>query len=140
MRNKKSSFEDLEVYQNLCKLHLEIHELTFQFPEIELHEIGYQLRKLSNSAPASIAEGYSNKHVKFYIDKINQALGEVRQTKHYLNIAFKKSYIKQSKHVEIKSQYDECERMLKSLEKSMKSWKSRNNTFTKNQFPDNYHL
>lgn len=139
MKKKILSFEDLDVYQKLCELHLKVSELTFKFPTFELHEIGSELRRSSNCAPASIAEGYSNKHVRLYIDRINQALGEVRQTKHYLNIAFKKKYIEQTKFTELINQYDECGRMLKSLEKSINSHKSRHNNFTKNQFRDTYY-
>ena len=32
--------EDLEVYQRLFKLALEIHELTMTFPKFELYELG----------------------------------------------------------------------------------------------------
>ncbi len=139
MKNKNSKFEDLEVYKKLCSLHLKVSELTFKFPEFELHEIGSELRRLSNAAPASIAEGYSNKHVKFYIERIHRSLGEVRQTIHYLNIAFKKKYIERDNHTDIISQYDECVRMLKALEKSLHSMKSRQNTFTKNQYPGSFY-
>ena len=139
MKKNISRFEDLEVYQKLCALHLDIHELTINFPEFEMHEIGSELRQSSNSAPAFIAEGCSNKHTRLYLEKIARASGEVRQTKHYLNISLKKSYIELQKHKELIYQYDECERMLKTLEKSIKSWKMRTNTFTKYQFPDSYH-
>jgi len=50
---KIESFEDLEVYQRLCQLHLEINEETLKFPKFELHELGSQLRRSSNSAPAN---------------------------------------------------------------------------------------
>ena len=34
--------EDLEVYQKLFKLTLEIHELTMTFPKFEVYELGSQ--------------------------------------------------------------------------------------------------
>jgi four helix bundle protein len=55
MRKKIESYEDLEVYQKLCDLHLEVHKLTFTFPKFELYELGSQLRRSSNSSPANIA-------------------------------------------------------------------------------------
>jgi len=64
-KEKIESFEDLEVYQRLFELHLEIHELSLTFPKFELRELGSQIRRSSNSAPANLAEGWSNKHIKF---------------------------------------------------------------------------
>lgn len=59
---KIQSFEDLKVYQKLCELHIEVHELTLTFPDFEKYELGSQLRRSSNSAPANLAEGWNNKH------------------------------------------------------------------------------
>lgn len=59
-------FQDLEVYQRLLKLSLEIHDLTMTFPKFELYELGSQLRRSSNSGPANLAEGFGNKHKYFY--------------------------------------------------------------------------
>ena len=36
---KIESFEDLEVYQRLCQLHLEINDMTLKFPQFELREL-----------------------------------------------------------------------------------------------------
>jgi len=57
MKKKIESYEDLVVYQKLCDLHIEVNELTFTVPRFELYELGSQLRRSSNSAPANIAEG-----------------------------------------------------------------------------------
>lgn len=130
MKKKIESYEDLEVYQKLCELHLEVNELTFTFPKFELYELGSQLRRSSNSAPANIAEGWNNKHINIYLEGINRALGELRETKHHLRIAFKKGYIENTKYEDLLNRYEECGRMLKALEKSLISWKSRNTNLT----------
>jgi four helix bundle protein len=54
-RKKIESYKDLEVYQKLCDLHIEVNDLTFSFPKFELHELGSQLRRSSNSSPANLA-------------------------------------------------------------------------------------
>lgn len=138
MKKRNTSFEDLEVYQKLCNLHIEIHKLTMKFPEIEVYEIGYNLRKLSNSAPANVAVGWSNKHFKKNTDGFNRAFGDIRQTKHYLSIALRKSYIDNALYDKFMCEYDECEKLLTSLEKSINKSKSRNSMFTKNQYPGAY--
>ncbi len=129
MENKKkiSSYEDLEVYQKLCSLHIEVNELTFSFPKFELYELGSQLRRSSNSAPANVAEGWNNRHINIYLEGINRALGELRETKHHLTMALRKRYLKEVTYKDIIDRYDECGRMLKSLEKSLSAWKSTHN-------------
>ena len=115
------SFEDLDVYNKLTKLHLEINELSLKFPKFELYELGSQIRRSSNSAPANLAEGWSNKHIKIYLEGINRAQAEVQETKHHLYVAFRKNYLKEEEYSKYKSRYDECGKMLKGLERSLES-------------------
>lgn len=115
------SFRDLEVYQKLVKLHLEVHKLTMEFPKHEMYELGSQLRRSSNSAPANVAEGWNNKHINIYIEGINRALGEVHETEHHLEIAFQKKYMGKEKYDYFMGEYDECGRMLKGLLRALES-------------------
>lgn len=48
--------EDLEVYQKLCQLHIDVCDLTHQWPQEERYELGSQVRRASNSSPAQLAE------------------------------------------------------------------------------------
>jgi len=68
---KIEKVEDLDVYQKLCNLVVEIHELTLTFPKFEIYELGSQLRRSSNSAPANLAEGFNNKHINIYLEGIS---------------------------------------------------------------------
>jgi len=110
-KKRIKSFEDLEVYQKLCELHLEVNELTFTFPSFELFELGSQLRRSSNSAPANIAEGWNNRHINMYLEGINRAQAEIRESKHHLKMAFKKNYFEKDKFDDLMNRYDECGRM-----------------------------
>ncbi len=123
------SFKDLQVYQKSLQLHFEVHELTMRFPKFELYELGSQLRRSSNSIPANIAEGWNNKHINIYIEGINRALGELRETQHHIYVAFKKKYIPPETFESLQKRYDECGRMLKGLERSLERFspKSRQN-------------
>lgn len=47
-KKKIESYEDLEVYQKLCDLHIEVNGLKFTFPKFELYELGSQLRLDTN--------------------------------------------------------------------------------------------
>jgi four helix bundle protein len=116
---KIQSFEDLEVYQRLCQLHLEINEQTLKFPKFELYELGSQIRRSSNSAPANIAEGWNNRHINIYLEGINRAMGELQETLHHLNMAYKKGYFSSEEHEGYRSRYMEAARMLRGLERSL---------------------
>jgi four helix bundle protein len=119
MKDKINSYEDLEVYQRLCKLHLEIHNLSLTFPDFEKFELSSQLRRSSNSAPANLAEGWNNKHINIYLEGINRAQGEIQETKHHISIAFKKKYIPEEKFKYFIEEYNDCGKMLNGLKNSL---------------------
>jgi len=114
--------EDLKVYQKLCKLAIEVHELTLTFPKFEIYELGSQLRRSSNSAPANLAEGFNNKHINIYLEGISREQGEIRETEHHLKIAFRKKYLTQEKLENFITKYRECSKMLNGLEKSLQKY------------------
>ena len=123
--NKIESFEDLEVYQKLCQLHLDINETSLKFPKFELYELGSQVRRSSNSAPANIAEGWNNRHINIYLEGINRAMGEVQETLHHLSMAFRKKYLLSGEYEGYRNRYLEAARMLRGLEKSLISLKEK---------------
>ncbi len=116
------SYEDLEVYQKLLELHLEIHLMTLGFPKFELYELGSQLRRSSNSAPANLAEGWGNKHLNIYLEALSRGLGEIRETKHHLRVAHQKAYMSELQYAGFARRYDECSRMLRGLERSLQRY------------------
>lgn len=59
---KLNSFWDLQAYRKLKALHLEVHHESLRFPKFELYELGSQVRRSSNSAPALIAEGWGSQY------------------------------------------------------------------------------
>jgi four helix bundle protein len=119
------SFEDLNVYKKLCELHLEISNISLSFPKFELHELGSQIRRSSNSIAANIAEGWNNRHINIYLEGINRAQAELQETKHHLYIAFRKGYLEEKVYKEYVEKYNECGRMLRGLEQSLSKWKSK---------------
>lgn len=116
---------ELEVYKKLCNLTLEVHDLTMAFPKYEMYELGSQLRRATNSAPANLAEGFGNKHTNIYTESISRAQGEIRETIHHLKIAYRKSYITEKILNDLIAKYEECSRMLFGLEKSLNNRKNK---------------
>lgn len=111
--------EDLKVYQKLCQLHIEVCELTRSWPLEERFELGGQVRRSSNSAPANLAEKHSDRHVKNKIEGVNRARGEAMETVHHLYIAQLKGYIAEQQYDHYRARYLECIRMLNGLEKTL---------------------
>ena len=85
-----STVEDLKVYQMLCDHHIRICDLTRNWPQHERFELGAQVRRSSNSAPANLAEKHGDKHLKNWIEGINRARGECLETIHHLYIAIER--------------------------------------------------
>ena len=111
--------EDLEVYQKLCRLHIEVCDVTHKWPAEERYELGSQARRSSNSSPAQLAEKNDDRHVKNKIEGINRSRGEAGETIHHLFVAKLKGYITGETYSELRSRYKECIRMLNGLEKSL---------------------
>jgi len=116
------SFRDLRVYQELFALHLEVHNASLTFPKSEMYELGSQLRRSSNSAPSLVAEGWGSRHTNIYLEAINRALGEVRETQHHLAVAQAKRYLSQPQYAALEDRYAHCGRMLERLHQSLSGW------------------
>ena len=110
--------EDLEVYQKLCRLHIEVCDLSHTRPIEERYEIGSQVRRSSNSSPAQLAEKNDDRHVRNKIEGVNRSRGEAAETIHHLYIAKEKRYLAITVYESFRTRYKECIRMLNGLEKS----------------------
>ncbi len=111
--------EDLEVYQKLCKLHIDVCDLTHEWPAEERYELGSQARRSSNSAPAQLAEKNDDRHILNKIEGVNRSRGEANETIHHLFMAKLKGYIKEETYLGFRDRYKECIRMLNGLEKTL---------------------
>jgi len=111
--------EDLEVYKKLCRLHIDVCDLTHKWPHEEKYELGSQVRRSSNSAPAQLAEKNDDRHIRNKIEGVNRARGEAAETIHHLFMAKLKGYITEKVYLEIRGRYKECIRMLNGLEKTL---------------------
>jgi four helix bundle protein len=117
--------EDLLVYKKLTALVVEIHTMTLAFPRFEVYELGSQLRRSSNGAPANLAEGFGNKHTNIFSEGISRARGEIRETAHHLRVAHLKGYIDANELHRLNRAYEECSRMLFGLNRSLMAKRKR---------------
>jgi four helix bundle protein len=120
---KINSFRDLAVYQKLKSLHLEVHAESLKFPKFEMYELGSQVRRSSNSAPAILAEGWGSRHTNIYLEAINRSLGELRETQHHLDVASEKHYLTPERLRQLDQAYNHCGGMLERLYQSLDQWR-----------------
>ena len=111
--------EDLDVYNRLCQLHIEVCGLTYGWPKEEKYELGSQVRRSSNSAPAQLAEKNDDRHIRNKIEGVNRSRGEASETIHHLFIAKLNGYINEKTYREFRERYKACIRMLNGLEKTL---------------------
>ena len=111
--------EDLEVYKKLCRLHIEVCDLTHEWPHEEKYELGSQARRSSNSSAAQLAEKNDDRHIRNKIEGVNRSRGEAAETIHHLFMAKLKGYLTERLYEEYRDRYKECIRMLNGLEKTL---------------------
>ncbi len=85
--------ENLDVYQRLCKLHIEVCDLSHEWPQEERYQLGSQVRRSSNSSPAQLAEKHDDRHIRNKIEGVNRSRGEAGQTIYPLFMAKLKGYV-----------------------------------------------
>jgi four helix bundle protein len=111
--------EDLLVYQKLCQLHIRICEIARHWPPEEKYELGSQIRRSSNSAPAQLAEKQNDRHLRNKIEGVNRSRGEAAETVHHVYMAFLKGYETEVVYEKLRSEYNECIRMLNGMERTL---------------------
>lgn len=111
--------DDLDIYHKLCQLHIEVCDLSHGWPTENRYELGSQVRRSSNSAPAQLAEKNDDRHIRNKIEGVNRTRGEVGESIHHLYMAKLKGYIKDNVFRSYRSRYKECTGMLNGLEQSL---------------------
>ena len=81
------SYKDLIVWQKSIKLVKEIYILTGNFPQNETYGLSSQMKRAAISIPSNIAEGYSRKNLKEYLQFLRVAYGSGAELETQLIIA-----------------------------------------------------
>jgi four helix bundle protein len=82
MKNKITSFRDLEVYEKTYRTCIEVMtKIIVGIPDIEKNDLKSQLRRSVKAIPRLIAEGYAKRHQKHGFQKyLDDAMGECNET------------------------------------------------------------
>ncbi len=106
------AFTDLEVWKEARVLRNNITELVKSFPNEERYRLSDQIIRSSRSIGNNIAEGHGRFH---YIDEsrfLINARGSAAETIDHLIIAFDNKFIDEDKMNILKSDCEECMRMI----------------------------
>ncbi len=107
-----NSYKELNVWKKSVDLVIEIYKLTEYFPKSEIYGLTNQIRRAAISLPSNIAEGYSRRHKKEYIQFLRIAFGSGAELETQLVIAKK---IKLANLIEFK----QCEELLVEIMKML---------------------
>ena len=81
------SYKELIVWQKSISLVKSIYKITNEFPKSELYGLSSQMQRAAVSIPSNIAEGYSRKNLKEYIQFLHIAYGSSAELETQLIIA-----------------------------------------------------
>lgn len=112
---KRSTFEDLQAWQEAHKLVLSIYMSTKSFPQEEKYRLIDQLCRSASSTPANLVEGRSRHSKKEYLQFVYQAKGSLEETKYHLLLARDLGYLKTDLYSKLLDQADITGKLINGL-------------------------
>lgn|SRR3989338_2976094 len=107
------SHKDLIVWQKSIILVKEMYMLTKDFPQHEVYGLASQMRRAAVSIPSNIAEGYSRKNLKEYLQFLRIAYGSGAELETQVIIA--KDLYKNINFEQVELLLEEISKMLNAL-------------------------
>jgi four helix bundle protein len=115
-------YKNLDVYKRSYKLAKDIHQLTQNFPSIEKHELGSQLRRAAVSITLNIAEGYGRKDSTGEFQHfLRNALGSCNEVRVIIELCKDLGYVEEETYRGLEEQYEIVGRQLYRLREANKS-------------------
>lgn len=115
------SHHDLKVWQLGIDIVEKVYAITRGFPREEIYGITSQLRRAASSVPANIAEGNGRDSTRQYLYHLSVAVGSLCEVETFLHIAVRLRYLDRKHTEELFALLDEEGRMLRGLQKSLRS-------------------
>ena len=113
------SYKDLIVYQKGYNLSLEIYKVTIDYPHDERFGLISQMRRSAFSIPCNIAEGYSRKNVKEYLQFLYIAKGSCSELETLLSLSKDLELLHSEKYAKLYDLQEEVSKLLNGLIKSL---------------------
>jgi len=116
-----NSYKDLIVWQKSFRLVKEIYQLTGFFPKFEQYGLTSQIRRAAVAIPSNIAEGFSRRHRKEFIQFLNIAFSSSSELETQLLLAKDLKFASVEKFIISLNLLEEIRKILNSLVKKLKS-------------------
>jgi four helix bundle protein len=116
-----SSFEDLDVFMRAYDISLELHKVSFSFPQHEQRALADQIRRASKSICGNIAEGFgkqrrSGAEFRRYL---LMAIGSADEMQVWLRYCADLEYLDREQCTKWQDEYRQIARMLQGLYTSL---------------------
>src|SRR5213083_232065 len=110
------SFRELSVYLLAREGAQRIFQCTKEFPPEERYSLTDQIRRSARAVKAMIAEAWARRRYKAaFINKIDEALGEVYETQSWLDDALDATYLSKETFSDLDNRYDAIGAMLSRM-------------------------
>ncbi|MBE9191503.1 four helix bundle protein [Gloeocapsopsis crepidinum LEGE 06123] len=99
----------------------EVYRLTQSFPKQEMYGLSSQMQRAAVSIPSNIAEGHGRDSTKEFLHFLSVALGSLFELETQLTLAGRLGYLDKGELENVLSRMDEISRMMRGLQKSLRS-------------------
>jgi four helix bundle protein len=101
------SYKELRVYQAAIDGAMRIYALTKSFPPEEKYSMIDQIRRSSRSVCANIAEAWRKRRYPApFVSKLSDSESEAEETRVWVELAFRRGYVKKEEADELDELYD----------------------------------
>lgn len=116
---KVNSFEQLLVWQTAQDVAVYVYETARNFPKEEQFGLTSQVKRASSSISANIAEGFERKTIKDKMQFYRIAYGSLLETKNFLYMARRLSYIAEVELEPLLELVTRCQKLLNAFMSSL---------------------
>ena len=113
------SYTDLEVWQRARAIIPRIYKLTGIFPKTETYSLASQMQRAAISILSNIAEGYSRRGLKDYIQFVSMAIGSACELDTQLYVVQDLEYASEKQLAGLREELTILQKQLYSLRQSL---------------------
>ena len=113
--------KNMEVYRKWYVLHIEVCDLSHDWPSEEWYELGAKVHCSPNSSASNFADKHSDRHLRKQIEGVTRSRGKGNETIHHLYVARLKRYLTAEGFEPFRDRYGKCVRILNGLERTLES-------------------
>ncbi|HUW58448.1 MAG TPA: four helix bundle protein [Planctomycetota bacterium] len=121
MRKPAKTYRDLLVWQKAVGAAGLAYRVTKGFPRAELYGLTAQLRRCAVSVPSNIAEGFGRRGQSEFLRFLLIARGSIFELETRSLIALNVGLMQEDAYTELAAAYDEVERMMETLIRTVQS-------------------